>query len=358
MSDWPLVSIVIPIRNEAASIGALLETVLAQDYPADRLEVLVIDGDSSDDTRAVVGAYAARDARIRLLANLKRIVPTALNVAIRAARGAIICRIDGHTEVAPDYVRIGVETLRRTGADNVGGRMDAIGGGWFGDAVADATSSRFGVGAYFHFGTEEREVDTVYLGMWPRSVFERVGLFDEELVRNQDDEFNYRLRKAGGRIVLNPAMRSWYQNRQDLAHLLTQYYQYGQWKVRVLQKHPRQMSWRHFVPPAFVAGMATLGIASSRLPAALVLLQVVGGLYLGGILAAAIWQSRRRGVAGVLATGLALICLHVAWGAGFLTGLIKFVDRWRRPEDAPPRLEHRSGDAAVDGGVGDPPATS
>ena len=358
MSDWPLVSIVIPIRNEAASIGALLDTVLAQDYPADRFEVLVIDGDSSDDTRAVVGAYAARDARIRLLANPRRIVPTALNVAIRAARGAIICRIDGHTEVAPDYVRIGVETLRRTGADNVGGRMDAIGGGWFGDAVADATSSRFGVGAYFHFGTEEREVDTVYLGMWPRSVFERVGLFDEELVRNQDDEFNYRLRKAGGRIVLNPAMRSWYQNRQDLAHLLTQYYQYGQWKVRVLQKHPRQMSWRHFVPPAFVAGMATLGIASSRLPAALVLLQVVGGLYLGGILAAAIWQSRRRGVAGVLATGLALICLHVAWGAGFLTGLIKFVDRWRRPEDAPPRLEHRSGDAAVDGGVGDPAATS
>src|SRR5690606_7693130 len=120
--------------------------------------------------------------------------------------------------------------------------------------------------------------DTVYLGMWPRAVFERVGLFDEELVRNQDDEFNYRLRKAGGRVVLNPAMRSWYQNRQDLAHLLTQYYQYGQWKVRVLQKHPRQMSWRHFVPPAFVAGMALLGIAASRLPAALVLLQVAGGL--------------------------------------------------------------------------------
>lgn len=358
MNEWPLVSIVIPIRNEAASIAALLDSVLAQDYPAERLEVLVVDGDSSDDTRAVIGGYAARDARVRLLSNPRRIVPTALNIAVRAARGDVICRVDGHTRVATDYVRLGVETLRRTGADNVGGRMDAVGGGWFGDAVADATASRFGVGAYFHFGTEEREVDTVYLGMWPRRVFEDVGLFDEELVRNQDDEFNYRLRKLGGRIVLNPAMRSWYQNRRDVAHLLSQYYQYGQWKVRVLQKHPRQMSWRHFVPPAFVAGMALLGVLTSRVPLAAWLLEVFGGLYLLGVVAAGVWQSHRRGVGGVLATALALVCLHVAWGAGFLTGLIKFVDRWRRPEGAPPRLEHRSVDAAAGGGVGDSAAAS
>lgn len=358
MSAWPLVSVVIPVRNEAASLGALLDGVLAQDYPAERLEVLVVDGDSSDGTAALVADYAARDARVRLLANPRRIVPTALNLAIRAARGEIICRIDGHTRVAADYVRIGVETLRRTGADNVGGRMDATGGGWFGDAVADATASRFGVGSYFHFGTEEREVDTVYLGMWPRAVFERVGLFDEELVRNQDDEFNYRLRKAGGRIVLNPAMRSWYQNRQDLAHLLTQYYQYGQWKVRVLQKHPRQMSWRHFVPPAFVAGLTALGLAAPRLPLAAVALQAIGGLYLGLVLVAAAWESRRRGPLGVLATALALVGVHVAWGAGFLTGLVKFADRWRRPDDAPPRLEPRSAEAAEGGGAGDPAATS
>ena len=136
------------------------------------------------------------------------------------------------------------------------------------DAVAVATSSRLGVGSYFHYGTEEREVDTVYLGMWPRSVFERVGLFDEELVRNQDDEFNYRLRKAGGRVLLTPRMRSWYQNRQSLVHLLRQYYQYGQWKVRVLQKHPRQMSWRHFVPPLFVATLGTLTILGLVAPSA------------------------------------------------------------------------------------------
>lgn len=346
MNTWPLVSVVIPIRNEQDTIGPLLDGVLGQDYPADRLEVLVVDGASSDESPAVVARYAARDPRVRLLHNPRRIVPTALNLAIRAARGDVICRIDGHTRVAPDYVRIGVETLRRTGADNVGGRMDAVGGGWFGDAVADATASRFGVGSYFHFGTEEREVDTVYLGMWPRQAFERIGLFDEELVRNQDDELNYRLRKAGGRVVLNPAMRSWYQNRQDVAHLVSQYYQYGQWKVRVLQKHPRQMSWRHFVPPAFVAGMVGLGVAATWLPAVALVLRGVTAAYLLGVLLAAAQASWRRGPVGVLATALALICLHVAWGSGFLHGLVMFADRWRGPESAPPRLERCGGDAA------------
>src|SRR4029079_158151 len=143
--------------NEADTIGALLDCVLDQDYPANRLEVLVVDGDSSDGSAAAVERYAVHDPRVRLLHNPRRIVPTALNIAIRAARGDVICRIDGHTRVARDYVRVGVETLQRTGADTVGGPMHAVGGGWFGDAVAAATASRFGIGSYFHYGTEERE---------------------------------------------------------------------------------------------------------------------------------------------------------------------------------------------------------
>jgi glycosyltransferase involved in cell wall biosynthesis len=346
MSALPFVSVVIPMRNESAGIADLLASVQAQDYPAERFEILVVDGDSSDDSASVVQRIAARDPRVRLLHNPKRIVPSALNIAIRAARGEIIARVDGHTTLATDYLRIGVETLTRTGADNVGGRMDAIGGGWFGDAVADATASPAGVGSYFHFGTEEREVDTVYLGMWPRRVFERVGLFDEELVRNQDDEFNYRTRKLNGRIVLNPAMRSSYQNRQDVAHLLRQYFQYGEWKVRILQKHPAQMSWRHFVPPAFVAGMALLAILAPAWRPAAWALRGAGSLYVLLVLVAALRQSAARGLRGVLATALALICVHVAWGAGFLSGLIKFADRWRKPEQAPPRLEPTGGIAA------------
>jgi GT2 family glycosyltransferase len=344
MSDWPLVSVVIPMRNEAASIGALLDGVLAQDYPADRIEVLVVDGDSNDGSGAVVEAYAARDPRVRLLRNPRRIVPTALNVAIRAARGDVVARLDGHTRIATDYLRVGVETLQRTGADNIGGPMHAVGGGWFGDAVAVATGSRFGIGSYFHYGTEEREVDTVYLGMWPRRVFERVGLFDEELVRNQDDEFNYRLRKGGGRIVLTPAMRSWYQNRQSLTGLLRQYYEYGLWKVRVLQKHPRQMSWRHFVPPGLVAGLATLTALGAVLPPAGLAARLLFGVYAAAVVAVAAQLSLRRGVRAWAATALAFMSIHLAWGAGFVNGLMTFASRWWKPETAPPRLERRDGD--------------
>ena len=346
MSELPLVSVIIPMRNEVGSISALLDSVLGQDYPPDRLEVLVVDGESTDDSARTVESYAARDPRVRLLHNPKRIVPSALNIAIRAARGEVIARLDAHTRIAPDYLRIGVETLRRTGADNVGGRMDAVGGGWFGDAVATATASRFGVGSYFHFGSDECEVDTVYLGFWPRAVFSRIGLFDEELVRNQDDELNYRLRKAGGRIVLNPAMRSWYQNRQSLTHLLRQYYQYGQWKVRVLQKHPRQMSWRHFVPPAFIAGLALLVIAAEVVPLASLVARVVFVLYMSIILLISAPQLQ-GGIRAWLATALAFVSIHMAWGAGFLTGLLKFADRWRKPEQAPPRLEQPGERAAV-----------
>lgn len=345
MTDWPLVSIVIPMRNEAGTVAALLDGVLAQDYPPERFEVLVVDGASTDSSGAVIEGYARRDPRVRLLHNPRRIVPTGLNVAIRAARGDVICRIDGHTRVAADYVRRGAEALRRTGADNVGGPMHAVGGGWFGDAVAAATSSRFGIGSYFHYGTEEREVDTVYLGMWPRRVFASIGLFDEELVRNQDDEFNYRLRKAGGRVLITPTMRSWYQNRQSVIGLLRQYYEYGYWKVRVLQKHPRQMSWRHFVPPLFVAGLSGLTLLGAFVPAAALAARVLFGLYVAAVLGVAARVSLRRGVRAWLATALAFAGIHCAWGMGFLNGLISFAGRWRVPETAPPRLEHGQGDS-------------
>jgi len=335
----PFVSVIIPMRNEEASIGACLEAVLAQDYPPDLLEVLVVDGDSDDGSAALIERYARDSGRVRLLHNPRRIVPPALNAAIRTARGDVVARVDGHTRIAADYVSVGVETLARTGAENVGGPMHAVGGGPVGDAVARATSSRFGVGSYFHYGTEEREVDTVYLGMWPRAVFRDVGLFDEELVRNQDDEFNYRLRKAGGRIVLNPRMRSWYQNRQSLRHLARQYFQYGQWKVRVLQKHPRQMSWRHFVPPLFVAGLAVLCAAAPFLPAARLLALAAAGVYATCVLGLGFSLAGRDGPRAALTTALTFAILHVSWGTGFLFGLLLYAKRWGAGESAPPMLE-------------------
>lgn len=340
------------MRNEESSIAACIEAVLNQDYPAEAMEVIVVDGDSSDRSAAIVEEIGVRtNGRVRLLPNPARIVPPGLNLAIRAARGEVIARVDGHTRIAPDYVRAGVDALQRTGADNVGGAMTAIGGGVLGDAVARVTSSRFGVGSYFHFGTEERDVDTVYLGMWPRAVFGRIGLFDEELVRNQDDELNYRLRKAGGRVVLAPTMRSLYQNRQSFRHLAKQYYQYGVYKVRVLQKHPRQMSWRHFVPPTFVAGLIALSISALFWAPAAIALVLASGGYLTVTALLGFQLSGADGVRPWLAAWAAFVIIHLCWGLGFLVGLGRFADRWVGTEPDPPALVATA--SAVSPGVSD-----
>ena len=205
-SSIPLVTVVMAVRNEGAFLEESLGSVLAQDYPADRLEIILADGMSEDGTRAAAEGLRVRHPGLTVIDNPGRVVATGLNAAIRRARGDVIVRVDGHTVIAPDYVRQCVDALERTGADNVGGRMNAVGAGPFGEAVALATSSPFGVGgARFHYSTEEEWVDTVYLGAWRRDVFERIGFFDEELVRDQDDEFNYRLRATGGRVLLTPA---------------------------------------------------------------------------------------------------------------------------------------------------------
>lgn len=334
----PFLSFVVPMRNEAGHIGECIDSILRQDYPPDRMEVLVVDGRSGDASREVVAGYARRDSRVRQLDNPKRIVPAALNIGIRAARGDIVVRVDGHTTLNPDYARAGVAALARSGADNVGGPMIARGGGPVGDAVALATSSRFGIGAYFHFGTDERLVDTVYLGMWPRAVFARVGLFDEELVRNQDDEFNYRLRKLGGQVLLTPSMRSSYQNRRDLRSLARQFYQYGLWKVRVCQKHPRQMSWRHFVPPAFVLVVALTGLSTWVAPRAAVAGAGVIALYALGVAVASRQAAARAQASTAFWLPIVFATLHVSWGLGFLVGLIRFARHWFRSEALPPEL--------------------
>lgn len=334
----PIVSVVMPVRNEAGFIARSLGCVLAQDYPSDRMEVIVADGMSDDGTRELVHAAARRDRRVRLVDNKGRIAPTALNAALAGARGTIIVRVDGHTEIASDYVRQCVLELERTGADNVGGRMEAEGSGAVRRAIAAATSSPFGVGgARFHYSKAEEWVDTVYLGAWRRATFDNLGLFDEELVRNQDDEFNYRLRAAGGRILLSPRIHSRYYGRSSLSSLARQYFQYGFWKVRVLQKHPLQMRLRQFVPPLFVLALiatSALVLAFPAAPATRLLVLGLAAIYLLADAAAAVVETRRQGASPAL---LALVfpILHVAYGTGFLAGLVRFMGRWGGAETTP-----------------------
>jgi glycosyltransferase involved in cell wall biosynthesis len=348
MSRLPFVSLLLPIRNEAACIRRCLEAILAQDYPGG-MEILIADGMSTDNTREIIEHIPHSAFSIHIFDNPGKIVPTGLNLALRQAKGEIIIRVDGHTIIAPDYVCQCVKTLQRTHADNVGGRMNAIGSNSFGKAVALATSTPFGIGGgRFHYSDEEEWVDTVYMGAWPRRVFEKIGLFDEELVRDQDDEFNYRLREQGGRILLSPAIRSEYTVRSTPRGLWRQYFQYGYWKVRVLQKHPRQMSLRQFVPPLFVLSLlasAFLAITSIFHPPLTehwslnaIPFLLLTGIYLLANFAASLWTVINKARAAhsalfsalysLLLLPLVFSILHISYGLGFLIGLVKFWNRW------------------------------
>ena len=316
----PLISVIIPERQEEAGIRACVETVLGQDC-TESFELLVVDGMSTDRTREILEEIARDDPRLRVLDNPGRIVPTAMNIGIRAARGRYIVRVDGHSRIPNDYLSEVLRAFEESGAECVGGAMVAEGKGFWGRLIALATTSAFGMGgSRFHDRGVAREMDTVYLGAYPRQVLLDVGLYDERFVRNQDDELNYRLRAAGGRVWFSPGIWVAYECRSTLGRLFSQYAQYGWWKVQVYRKHPRLLEPRHLVPSLFVLGLlltaATslwLGGLTWLLPAALL------GAYLAAATAAAL-----AGGAGLLrAPGLVLVFLtiHVAYGSGMLAGL-------------------------------------
>lgn len=319
-----------PIRNEGTFITRSLGAVLQQDYPSELMEVLVADGMSTDETVELARQLAEEHPQIQvtLLENPAQIVAPGLNRMIEVATGEVIVRVDGHTIIAPDYVSQCVAALDRSHADNVGGRMEAVGNSTFGRAVAQATSSPFGIGnAAFHYSNNEEFADTVYLGAWPREVFTWIGTFDEELVRNQDDEFNYRLRKQGGRILLTPRIKSLYYNRSTLRSLWRQYFEYGYWKVRVMQKHPAQMRWRHSVPPAFALFLLS-GLAALPFPVLRIIWAIGIAAYFLLSLAASAKIAARNGWKYLALLPVVFVILHLSYGLGFLAGLVKFTGRW------------------------------
>ena len=338
MTDTRTVTVIMPIRNEGSFIDRSLGAVIEQDFPRERMQILVADGRSTDDTRARVQELGRRNPGLALeiVDNPGGIVPTGMNAALRRAKGEVVVRVDGHTIIERDYVQRCLDALSRTGADCVGGRMDAVADAALGRAVALATSSPFGVGgARFHYSPREEEVDTVYMGTWPRELFQRLGGFDEEMVRNQDDELSYRIRERGGRIMLDPSIRSRYYPRTTLRTLWRQYFQYGYWKVRVMQKHPLQMKLRHFAPGALVATLLLTALLSPFAAAARLAFAGVAGVYLLANLVASAWTARRADLASAPWLPVVFGALHLSYGAGFLTGLFRFAGRWgERPAEA------------------------
>ena len=329
-AELPFVSVIMPVRNEANFIERSAGAVIAQDYPGERLEILIADGRSNDGTRELISALQAQHSNVKLIDNAEKIVAAGLNAALRQAKGEIIVRVDGHCEVAPDYVRRCVAHLLRDRVGAVGGPLETVGQSRTARAIAAAMSSRFGVGgsAFRIAGSETQFTDTVAFPAYRRSVLDLGGPFDEELVRNQDDEYNYRLRKLGVKILLARDVRSQYYSRATLAKLWSQYFQYGYWKVRVLQKHPRQMQLRQFVPPVFVLTVLTLMLLSLLTPVAQGLLVLLASVYAAALVLAACFTARKTGGSSLLLLPITFAALHLSYGSGFLFGLVRFWNRW------------------------------
>ena len=327
----PLVTIIMPVRNEAQYIERSLGAVLAQDYPSHRLEILVVDGLSNDGTPDMVQQLWANRpdtcGSLRIIDNPAQVTPVAFNVGIRQARGQVIIIVGGHCQVAPDYVKRCVEALNQTGADCAGGPMVTLGETYPAEVIALAQSSIFGVGGVaFRTGRQQPGyVDTVAFGAYQREVFDRIGGFDEDLVRNQDDEFNFRLTQAGGKIWLDPSIGSVYYSRANLPGLWRQYFQYGLYKVLVIQKRNAVPSWRHLVPATFVLCLMLSCLFMLFTAQPLWLLSVAGPYAVAGGLAA-VYTARHHWRALPLLPA-AFLTLHLAYGLGFLKGLWTFAFR-------------------------------
>lgn len=329
----PLVSIIVPCYNEQATIRLLLEAIGQQTFCTSArvkgdLEVIVADGLSTDGTRDEIAAFQREhpELTVRLVDNPLRIIPAALNCAITAAQGRYILRLDAHSAPAPDYVERCVEALEAQKGENVGGvwEIRPQGDGLIPRAIALAAAHPFGVGdARYRYTTEAGYVDTVPFGAFRRDTFERYGLFDETLLTNEDYEFNARLRQGGGRIWLDPRIRSTYLARPDLKALATQYWRYGYWKWRMLRRYPQTLRWRQFLPPVFVLSLVILALSSFFFNAAraLLALEVVG--YALILIAGALPAARRYKDLGLaVAIPLAIMTMHVNWGAGFLWSMV------------------------------------
>jgi glycosyltransferase involved in cell wall biosynthesis len=329
-SAYPMVTVVMPVRNERMYISRSLGAVLQQDYPASRIEIIVADGMSTDGTPEFVRSLEAEHSNITLIDNPGRIAPTGLNLAIDASRGEIILRVDGHCEIARDHVRGCVRLLRDHEADGVGGPLETIGETPLARVIAVAMGSRFGVGGSAFRTVRDRMLltDTVAFPAYRRTAIERAGRFDEDLVRNQDDEYNYRLRKMGGKILLSPAIPVRYWSRGSLASLWRQYFQYGFFKVRVLQKHPWQMKARQFAPPLFAGTVIAAALSAPFSAAGAWVFAGVIGAYVVANLAFSIKESGRLDARLRPVLPIAFATLHIAYGLGFLAGLFRFWNRW------------------------------
>lgn len=327
-----MVSVVMPVRNEAAFIEGAVRSVVAAGRTVEAFEVLVVDGMSDDGTREAVTRLAEEHPQVRLLDNPRHTVPHAMNLGIAAARGDVVVRVDGHAEVAPDFLQRGLEELAaHPECACAGGVIENVELTPWSEAISAAMRSTFGVGnATFRTGGREGYVDTLAFGAYRKADLLAIGGFDEELVRNQDDEFNHRLLRSGGRILLVPSVVIDYFARGTLSQLGRMMYQYGLFKPLAARKLGGATTVRQLVPPAFVAALGATLALSPASAAMRVLFLLIVLAYASVVVLVALRQLPRHGAAVALRLLAAIPTIHVAYGAGYLRGIWDFVIRARR----------------------------
>ena len=324
----PKVSIIVPCYNEQATIRFLLEALRNQTFPRAEMEVIISDGMSTDHTRGVIVAFQKDfdDLSVRVVDNTHRSIPSAVNRAIEISRGSILVRLDAHSKPYPDYVANCVAALEAGRGDNVGGVWEIQPGAntWIAKSIAVAAAHPLGVGdALYRHTKEAAEVDTVPFGSFKRELIDRIGFFDETLLTNEDYEFNTRIRKAGGRIWLDPSIRSIYFARSTLLELGRQYWRYGFWKWRMLRNYPDTLRWRQALPPLFVLSLLGLLFLSIFFPLGLYLLMLELLIYFSIMVLAGFHAAIRRQMPFLmLGLSLAIPVMHITWGAGLLWSIL------------------------------------
>ena len=328
--SFETVSIIIPCYNEQATIRLLLEAIYHQTYPRTAMEVLLVDGQSTDHTRDEIAAFQNEhpDLVIQILNNPARFIPAGVNRGITAANGQILIRLDGHAVPSLEYVEQCVSDLNAGLGDNVGGvweihpsRPGSIAAG-----IAAAASHPLGVGdARYRYTDRSQSVDTVPFFAFRRGLIDKIGKYDESLLTNEDYEFNVRVRQSGGTVWLDPAIRSIYYARPTLGSLARQYWRYGYWKGRMLLRYPRTLRWRQALPPVFIASLVGLGILSVAFPWARWLLAGEILAYSLVLLGAGARSALGQHNATLLySLPLAIATMHLSWGAALWWSLIKF----------------------------------
>ena len=324
----PSISVIVPCFNEENTVHLLLGALCNQTFPLSCLEVVIADGQSTDGTRQAVRAFQQQHPELKIVwvENPRRNIPAGLNAALKAATGEVIVRLDAHSIPAPDYVERCLNGLESELGENVGGVWEIRPGGtgWMARAIAAAAAHPLGVGdARYRTSGQPGEVDTVPFGSFRREVLDRIGWFDESLLSNEDYELNARLRKQGGRVYLDPAIKSGYFARATLGALSRQYFRYGYWKWRMLRRYPDTLRWRQALPPGFVLSLLVFALGGLFVPFFRIFLAVEILVYtLALLIAAALTAARKKDLSLLFGLPMAIATMHVSWGSGFLVSVL------------------------------------